>query len=132
MPTASLPRRLQQQRAGRKAATSTTLPDAIEAQLQARAGGHCELCGRRLSRAQRRHHRWTRAQGGVDDIRNVVLVHFNCHNAIHANPQWSYSNGWLIDAPHRRFASRPLLLHAGTATERKVTLTSAGGYATAA
>lgn len=109
-----------------------TLPDKIERLLQARAAGRCEFCSKRLGQVCRRHHRWLRSQGGVDDIRNVTLVHVNCHNAIHQNVMWSRENGWIVDAPHHTYARRKLTLHAGTDTQRTVRLTADGQYETAA
>lgn len=131
---APLPRRLQVAgaRPVRRAETAVTLPDAIEVQLQDRAAGSCEFCGRRLGQVCRRHHRWMRSQGGVDHIANVTRVHVNCHNSIHNNVTWSRENGWIVDAPHKAFARRPILLHAGQPTERRVLLTNDGRYQEAA
>lgn len=125
---APAPRRLQRTAPVRKAPTAVTLPDPIERLLQARARGRCEFCAKPIGTVCRRHHRWMRSQGGVDDIRNVTLVHVNCHNAIHQNVMWSRENGWIIDAPHRSYTRRKLTLHAGQPTERRVLLTSSGDY----
>lgn len=41
------------------------------------------------------HHVRTRAQGGSDDLTNLLWVCASCHGWIHANPEQSYTRGWL-------------------------------------
>lgn len=49
-------------------------------------------------RADCRHHRTRRSQGGTDDPANTVDLCSPCHVHIHANPAWSYRHGWLHHA----------------------------------
>ena len=45
-----------------------------------------------------RHHRKLRRQGGSDEAANTLDVCSPCHDFIHANPQKSYTAGWLLHA----------------------------------
>jgi hypothetical protein len=62
-----------------------------------RAGGLCELrhvgpCSGPLHR----HHRLARVHGGTHEVDNLLLVCQHHHAVIHANPEWSYGEGWLV------------------------------------
>ena len=73
----------------------------LRALLWWRCEGYCEKCGIGLNRlAFAAHHRVLRAQGGKDEVTNLVaLCHF-CHNlgtrSIHSNPAQSYKEGWMV------------------------------------
>lgn len=47
-------------------------------------------------RAECRHHKLRRSQGGSDHQTNTVDICDRCHEHIHANPAWSYAHGWLL------------------------------------
>lgn len=111
----------------RRASAGKALPDTVEAALQNRAGGRCELCGQPLRDRCQRHHRKLRSQGGRDDVVNLVLLHPNCHHTVHMNPLWAKDNGWIVPAP-RNPATVAIVLH----DTRPVRLTAAGTYQAAA
>lgn len=50
-------------------------------------------------RAEVRHHKLRRSQGGSDERTNTVDCCSRCHEWIHANPSKAYAWGWL---EHRR------------------------------
>ena len=54
----------------------------------------CEMCG--LPRPAHRHHRLRRGQGGGDERENTIDICNACHDHVHANPEWSYLNGYLM------------------------------------
>lgn len=68
-----------------RARPAEPLADWCEARL-----AHCE------GRASHRHHRRMRSQGGSDDATNTTDLCGACHRQIHANPRWSYQQGWLV------------------------------------
>lgn len=47
-------------------------------------------------RAEHRHHRKMRSQGGSDDPSNLLAVCWACHRWIHDHPSVSYGRGWLV------------------------------------
>lgn len=47
-------------------------------------------------RADHRHHRRLRSQGGTDDGANLLAVCFSCHEHIHRHPWWARSWGLLV------------------------------------
>lgn len=107
----------------RRSAGRQALPPAVEELLQARARGRCELCGQPLRDRCQRHHRKLRSQGGLDDVANLVLLHPNCHNTVHANPLWAQDHGWIVKS-RRNPATVPITLH----DVRPVLLTRDGNY----
>ena len=116
---------LEAKRAARtkRTAGKRSLPAEVEAALQARARGRCELCGLPLQNRCQRHHRKLRSQGGRDTVANLVLIHPNCHNAVHMNPLWAREHGWIVTS-RRNPATVPVTLH----TRRPVLLTPDGEY----
>jgi len=46
-------------------------------------------------RAQTRHHKLRRSQGGGDEAENTVDACNPCHSHLHMNPGWAYRLGWL-------------------------------------
>ena len=46
--------------------------------------------------ATERHHVKRRSQGGTDDVANTRDLCGIHHNLVHANPEWSYLNGYLM------------------------------------
>lgn len=46
-------------------------------------------------RAECRHHRIRRSQGGTDERSNTVDLCHACHQFIHTQPAWSFKHGWL-------------------------------------
>ncbi|MBV9291580.1 MAG: HNH endonuclease [Frankiales bacterium] len=120
---------LEAKRAARKKRTAgkRSLPADVEAALQARAAGRCELCGQALQNRCQRHHRKLRAQGGRDTVTNLVLIHPACHHTVHMNPEWAREHGWIVTS-RRNPATVPVTLH----TRRQVLLTPDGEYREAA
>lgn len=47
-------------------------------------------------RAEHRHHKLMRSQGGTDEASNTVDTCGVCHAWIHANPSKAYAWGWLL------------------------------------
>lgn len=60
-----------------------------------------EVCS---GRAEHRHHRLMRSQGGSDEASNTIDVCGPCHTWIHANPSKSYAWGFLL---HRGVVEAP-------------------------
>lgn len=56
---------------------------------RARVEGVC------TGRAECRHHKLRRSQGGTDDPANTADLCDACHAHVHANPAWSFRHGWL-------------------------------------
>jgi hypothetical protein len=56
---------------------------------------HCQLGPVGCGGGPAVHHRRLRSQGGTNDPLNLVLLCDIHHGHIHANPAWSYDNGWL-------------------------------------
>lgn len=42
------------------------------------------------------HHRKRRSQGGRNTVENLLHLSQHWHDAIHANPAWSYRHGLLL------------------------------------
>lgn len=66
--------------------------------IKLRANGYCEaqvrgVCGNWGAHV---HHRKMRSHGGTNDADNLLLVCYQCHRYIHANPAISYRQGWLV------------------------------------
>lgn len=75
-----------------------------------RCAGLCEYCGVALGDFEcfEAHHRKLRSRGGGDGPENIVATHPPCHDRIHARPESSQENGFMVsswDDP----ASIPLL-----------------------
>lgn len=54
----------------------------------------CEICGDQ--RPSERHHKLRRSAGGSDDRENTMDLCQGCHGEVHANPAYSYEQGYLI------------------------------------
>jgi hypothetical protein len=54
----------------------------------------CEICS--SNPATERHHKLRRSQGGTDDESNTLDICGPCHADVHANPEFSYREGYLI------------------------------------
>lgn len=63
--------------------------------VAARADGCCERCG---GKAEVMHHKRLRSQLGADSLLNLCHICVPCHQHIHASPEESYRDGWLISA----------------------------------
>jgi len=44
------------------------------------------------------HHRRLRSRGGTHDVRNLVVLHGNCHRWCHANPEKAGKVGLVVSA----------------------------------
>lgn len=87
----------------RRFATSPQLPADARRDALERAGYRCEArapgCWTDVLGAGLEfhcHHKLRRAQGGGDELDNLLVVCPACHAYIHANPEASYEAGWLI------------------------------------
>lgn len=72
--------------------------EAMKPIVRARSRGRCEAmvsarCGGRGTNV---HHRRLRAQGGTNDLDNLLDVCIWCHSHIHANPTQSYELGLML------------------------------------
>lgn len=47
-------------------------------------------------RAEVRHHRLLRKQGGTDDRENTMDLCDACHRHVHHHPEIAYARGWLL------------------------------------
>ena len=59
---------------------------------------HCQ-CGRIdvcTGRAEHRHHRLMRSQGGGDEAANTLDVCRACHEFIHSRRSLAYAHGWIL------------------------------------
>jgi hypothetical protein len=54
----------------------------------------CEICN--AHPATERHHKLRRSAGGTDEQSNTLDLCGWCHAEVHANPEHSYSEGYLI------------------------------------
>lgn len=77
----------------------TGFAPAVQAVIDARSGGVCEVCG--ASRAVERHHRRPRGMGGsslgsTNRASNALHACGGCHRLIEANRALSYLTGWLV------------------------------------
>jgi 5-methylcytosine-specific restriction endonuclease McrA len=86
---------------------------AIATAVLARADGRCEKCGEPCLRPVL-HHRKRRAQGGLDDVANLLAVAPSCHNmsrgSIHDHPAMAKHYGYIVSAGHLP-SETPMLLH---------------------
>lgn len=73
-----------------------TIPAVVVEAIYERAGGYCEAGGLPLSGEVALHHRKLRSQSGEHTVANLILVHGDCHRAIHANPHRSYELGHMV------------------------------------
>lgn len=73
-------------RVSKRAEPDRPMADWCEARIQVSCTG----------RAGHRHHKLRRSQGGTDDSTNTVDLCWSCHEFIHANPAWSYEQGYLM------------------------------------
>jgi hypothetical protein len=55
--------------------------------------GRVDIC---TGRAEHRHHRLMRSQGGGDEKANTLDCCTACHRLIHARPSLAYAHGWLL------------------------------------
>lgn len=55
--------------------------------------GRADCC---TGRAEHRHHRLLRSQGGGDERENTLDVCGACHRLIHDRPSLAYAHGWLV------------------------------------
>jgi HNH endonuclease len=68
------------------------------------AGGRCEASAAPTctGRGEQAHHKRTRAQGGTNEVANLLWVCPYCHEFIHRNPALSYERGWLTTTAAER------------------------------
>lgn len=82
----------------RRASKSPEYAAAREVVL-ARSGGHCELCGSRLTlESMHAHHRARRSGGHDDSPANLLALCARSHEQVHARPTMSIAFGQLISA----------------------------------
>jgi hypothetical protein len=78
------------------------IPKDVNAAVEARAAGRCELCQwPMLPEDGERHHRKLRGMGGnknspEDTLENLVLVHPRCHAYIHSYSGTARMLGWIV------------------------------------
>ena len=70
----------------RQRARAKALPPSVQ-QLAERQRGVCLLCGESLfnGEALQRHHRIPKRDGGADTYDNLTLLHYYCHQHVHAH-----------------------------------------------
>lgn len=71
-------------------------PKQVRRAVQERSEGVCERCG--MKKATDLHHRDRRGDGN-HTIENAGHVCRACHNTIHANPETSRREGWIVVEP---------------------------------
>lgn len=54
----------------------------------------CQCCGQ--AESTEAHHKAKRDGGRLTDWRQIMAVCHPCHRHIHANPEWSYEQGFLV------------------------------------
>lgn len=59
-----------------------------------RSGGWCEVCDQ--ERPLDVHHRLKRSGINRERVSNYIAACRPCHDEIHAKPQWSRVNGWIL------------------------------------
>ncbi len=86
-------------RSTRKAASDAEYAQARE-QVMFRAYGRCEAntpaCPLREHEAVHVHHRLPRSARVDHSLENLLACCTDAHDFIHAHPQISYENGWLL------------------------------------
>lgn len=70
------------------------IPLRVRQAVAERSGFVCEVC--REARAVHIHHRKLRSQGGRHEPANLLHLCNRCHRDVHANPERSYSLGFLV------------------------------------
>jgi hypothetical protein len=77
-----------------------SVPSAVCAAVDERAGDHCEACGFTIPTGDGvRHHRKAKGIGGrrtLDTVENLIRIHHRCHAWIHANPAVARHYGWIV------------------------------------
>ena len=92
--------------------------------LAERCGLLCDLCAERRPVAGfHAHHRLLRAQGGPDELPNLLALHGFCHRRAHSHVRWSYAHGFLV-----RSTDNPLRRPVCLGLSRWVLLSPAGTY----
>jgi hypothetical protein len=95
----------------------------LREQLFERSRGYCEKCGWPIGPDSNwaMHHRVL--QSRVDDIRNIVALHHECHNlgttSVHLRPEQAMKEGFIVRQPRNTSpydviiaaAKVPVLLH---------------------
>jgi HNH endonuclease len=64
--------------------------------LQRPWDGRCERCGK--ERPTDPHHRWLKAQGGLDVPSNLAALCRPCHDWCHQHPAEAAEGGWIVQA----------------------------------
>jgi 5-methylcytosine-specific restriction endonuclease McrA len=57
----------------------------VRLQVLARDRWQCQLCGKSTNLEV--HHQHSRAQGGKDQLENLISLCSDCHQQLHANPE---------------------------------------------
>lgn len=86
VPYGSLIKAPKAERSKGRARADVALADWCEARIE-------KVC---TGRAECRHHKLRRSQGGTDDAGNTVDICDACHVFIHHNIAWSFARGWLL------------------------------------
>lgn len=73
---------------------------AMRELVWARADGLCEICHH--VPIAHLHHKLRRSQGGTNEMSNLLGVCLEDHEFLHANPQYSYDQGWLLRRSRQR------------------------------
>ncbi|RZT87549.1 HNH endonuclease [Pseudonocardia sediminis] len=99
-----------------------SIPPPIRALVLVRADYCCDLCGCPIEDGCRWecHHRKLRAQGGLDEVDNLIALHHKCHRRVHENRDGrSYSDGFLVPRAQDP-AAWPVLRWRGTGRQQWV------------
>ena len=81
------------------------IPDRIRRAVIDRDMGLCARCGRAGTDV---HHRQRRGVSGHEDVRLLVLLCRECHDAVHANPERSREEGAIISSYDTQPWLRPM------------------------
>lgn len=81
----------------RKRKPKGTVPTKVKRWVKARDGQHCvariaEIC---TGSPDHVHHICRKAQGGDNEMGNLITVCLPCHTYIHANISWSRVHGYI-------------------------------------
>lgn len=68
--------------------------EAVKPALWARAGHHCERCGRMDLLVA--HHKQGRTVSDANTLAKLAALCDACHRHVHANPAESYEAGWML------------------------------------